>query len=124
MRNHHRRPLLHQLVERRLHERLRCRIERRCGLIEDEDRRILADRACDGDALLLSAADARAALARSALVPLRQPSNELVGEGGARRPLDGNVRGVRHAISNILADRQIEEYRLLLDEADLRAEPA
>src|SRR5438105_9282799 len=45
----------HQRVEGRLHLALGFRVERRGGLVEDEHRRVLEQRARDGEALALAA---------------------------------------------------------------------
>src|SRR5436189_3311693 len=58
-----RRAAAHQVVERLLHEPLGLRVE--CGrrLVEDQDRRILEQRARDREALALAAGEQHAALA-------------------------------------------------------------
>ena len=48
------------------------RVDRRRRLVEDQDRRVLEERARDGDALALAAGELRAALAELGLVALRQ----------------------------------------------------
>ena len=63
---------LHQAVERVLHGALALRVERRGRLVEEQDRRVLEDRAGDGDALALAAGQRHAALADLGVVALRQ----------------------------------------------------
>ena len=69
---------LHEPLERLLHEQLRLRIERARGLIQQEDRRILEDRARQRDALALTARQPRAALAEERVVALRELAQESV----------------------------------------------
>ena len=63
VRNHDRRPALHEVVQRDLHLALRFRIERRRRFVEDQYRRILEDRSGDGDALTLPSRQPRTPLA-------------------------------------------------------------
>jgi hypothetical protein len=53
----------HQGVERGLHRAFGFVVERRRGLVQDQDRRILVDRARDRHALALAAGQAHAVLA-------------------------------------------------------------
>src|SRR5262249_60862949 len=55
MRHHQRRAIDHEALERLLHEPFRLRVEGRGGLVEDQDGRVLEDRAGDGQALALPA---------------------------------------------------------------------
>ena len=63
VRDDDRRAPAHQLFERRLDQPLRLGVERRGRLVEDQDRRVLEDRARDRDALPLAARQPDAALA-------------------------------------------------------------
>ncbi len=54
---------LHQALQRLLHQALALAVERGGGLIEQQDARVFEDRAGDGDALALPAAELDAALA-------------------------------------------------------------
>src|SRR5215470_4150083 len=63
MRDHEGGAALHHLVERDLHEPLGRRVERTRGLVENEDRRVLQQRARDRQALALAAGKRAAALA-------------------------------------------------------------
>ena len=71
MRDHQRRAALHQFGERRLHQRLVAGVERRGRLVEQQHRRVLEDRAGDGEALALAARQRHAALAEHGVVALR-----------------------------------------------------
>ena len=63
VRDHDRGASAHQRIERGLHLALRFRVERRGRLVEDQQRRVLEERARDGDALALAARQAHAVLA-------------------------------------------------------------
>src|SRR3954468_4877736 len=53
----------HQRLERRLHLALRLGVERRSRLVQDQYRRVLEERARDGEALALSTRQAQAVFA-------------------------------------------------------------
>ena len=95
VRDDDRRALRHELFERLLHEQLALRVERARRLVEQQDRRILENRARDRDALPLPARQPRAALAEERVVALRQRAQELVRFGGTRRGFDLGIAGVR-----------------------------
>ena len=59
--------------ERLLDRRLDLRIERRGGLVEDQDRRVLQDHPGDGDPLALAAGELDAALADVGVVAAPAP---------------------------------------------------
>ena len=63
---------LHQFLQRGLHQGFAFGIERRRGLVEQQQRRIAQDRAGDRDALALAARQRNAALADLGLKALRQ----------------------------------------------------
>src|SRR5262245_32646924 len=63
MRDHDRRSSLAQVLDRALNLPLGFRIERSGRLVEQDDRRVLEQSACDGDALALAAGDLQAVLA-------------------------------------------------------------
>ena len=72
MGDHERRAADHQPVERVEDDRFGLRVDRRGRLVEDQDRRVLEERARDRDPLPLAAGQLRAALAEQRVVPLRQ----------------------------------------------------
>ena len=57
-----------RLRERLLHQPLGLGVERRGGLVQDQDRRVLQDRAGDRDPLALAAGEPAAALADHGVV--------------------------------------------------------
>jgi hypothetical protein len=64
VRDHDRRPALHQVRDGLLHDLLGLGVERGGGLVEDQDLRVAQHRARDGDALALAAGELPAELAR------------------------------------------------------------
>ena len=76
------------LVEARLDLALGLGVERRGGLVEDQDARLLEDDAGDGDALLLAARQLEPALADHAVVAVGQRRDEIVDARVPRRLLD------------------------------------
>ena len=67
-----RRPALSEALERVLHGPLGLRVERRRGLVKNEDGRVAENRPRDREALLLAAGEAVAALTDNGVVTLRQ----------------------------------------------------
>ena len=61
------------------------RVDRRGGVVEDQDARVGEDRAGDREALALAAGDGQAALADARVVAVREPLDEVVRLGAARR---------------------------------------
>jgi hypothetical protein len=75
--DHDRGAAAHQRVERGLDLALRFGIERRGRLVEDQQRRVLEERARDGDPLALPARHARAVLADHRVEALRHRADEV-----------------------------------------------
>ena len=101
------------------HEPLGLGVERRGRLVEDQDRRVADHRPRDADALALAAGERIAALADHRVVAVRHPRDELVGVGELGRGDDLLLGRVGAPIGDVLADRAVEEHRLLQHEADL-----
>src|SRR5437899_9918140 len=85
MRDHQRRAVLLETIEGGADGRLADRVQVRGGLVEDQDRRVLQERARDREALPLAARQPRAALAHDAVEPPPQRRDEL----RERRAVDG-----------------------------------
>ena len=122
MRHDEDRPSAHEAREGVLDHGLVLRIDRRERLVQQQDRRIPQERAGNGDALALAAGEADAALADDGVVALRQAGNETVGVG---RPCGGfhfGVARVRLAEADVLRRRAVEQVRVLVDDAEARAE--
>jgi hypothetical protein len=90
VRDDERRAVLRDFRELRLDRFLGVRIERGRRLVEDEDRRVLEERARDRHALLLAAGELEAALAHRALPLHRQALDEFRDVRDARRALDSS----------------------------------
>lgn len=77
-------------------------VERARGLVQNEDARVAQEHARDGDALLLTAGQPRAALAHERVVAVGQRADELVDVGLARRFLDFGLGGAGAAVGDVL----------------------
>lgn len=119
MGDNNRRAVLHQAVERTLHQLLAFRIEGTCRLIEQQYFGVAQNGARNGDALALSARQAHAFLTQKSSEAVRLPVEKF----GRRRRFgcraDLIVRGVGPAVANILPRIGGKDYRLLGHHADL-----
>ena len=86
------------------------------GLVEDQDRRVAQDRPRDRNALLLATGEAVAALPHDRVVAIRKSCDYLVDAGRLRRLLEFLVGRVRLCEAQVLADRGVEQIRLLRDD--------
>ena len=119
-----RRPVLHQPVDRLLHDVLRFGVERGGRLVEQQHLGVDEQRTRDRDALLLPARELHAALADHRVVAFRETADEVVSVGGRRGGGDGLVALDLAAVGDVGADRRGEEHGLLRDEGDLPPPPA
>ncbi len=111
-----------QVGKRDLHQRLAFRVERRSGFIKNENGRVLEQRPGNGDALALSSGEAEALFADHRIVLFGKPLDEVVSQrrlGGRDHPAQ---RDIRLAIGDVVADRIVEENRLLGYVANLGTE--
>ncbi len=111
------------VVERVADQALALGVERAGGLVEDQDARVLEQRARDRHPLLLAAGELHPALAHQRVVALREPGDELVRVGGLGGGEDLLLAGVGPGVADVVGDRVGEEHRLLGDGADLLAQP-
>src|SRR5690606_578351 len=88
MRDNERGATLRRAVECRLHGPLAHGVESARGLVEQQHGRILEQHARDRDALLLTAAEAIAALANDRLVAILEARDRVVNVGGPARLLE------------------------------------
>ena len=96
-----------------VHQRLAFRIERAGGLIQDQDARILDQRAGNRQALLLAAGEVGRAFLDIGLIAIRHPLDEFLGTGqsrGAHHILD---RQAGTTGDDIVADRAAEQEVIL-----------
>jgi hypothetical protein len=115
VRDHDRRPVRHQRPERVLDQRFALGIERTGGLVEDQDRRVLQDRARDRDALALAAGELDAALPDQGVVALGQELDELGRVGEPRGAAHLGVAGLRPREADVVRDRTVEHRGILRD---------
>ena len=81
----------------------------RCGrFVEQDDRRILDQRACNRDALALAAGELHAVLADLSVVALREAHDEIVRMRGFRGGDDLCLAGAQLAERDVLADGAAE----------------
>ena len=109
-------PALHEPIEGFLNHGLALGIHRRQRLVQDQDRRIPQERACNGNPLSLPPGQAHAALTDDRVVPLRQPCDEFVGIGVASGRVELLLRRVRLAHTEVLGHRAVKEVGVLAHE--------
>src|SRR5437660_2914100 len=102
---HERRAALHQRLERVLHQTLRFRIKRTCRLIENQNRRVLQQRASDRDSLSLTSRELHPSLADDCVVPIREFSDEFMRVSRSSDGLYFFITRIQLPISDVLANR-------------------
>src|SRR5882762_10884262 len=113
---------LHEAFERLHHQPLRLGVERRSGLVEDEDGRVADDRARDADALPLATGERLASFAQQGVVTLGHPDDEPVRVRELCGLDDLFVARLGPAVSDVLPHRGAKQDGLLQHESDLRAQ--
>src|SRR5207244_3647858 len=88
-------------------------VERRGGLVENQNGRVLDDRPRDAQALALAAREAAARFGDLRVVAFRQMRDELVRVRRARRFLDLLPSRVEATVSQVVGNRALEKHRLL-----------
>lgn len=83
MRNRDHSPALSRSFKSRLHEPLAVRVERACGLVEQEDPRVANECASNADTLPLSTRERHAVRADVSVVALGQRGHKVVNRGVA-----------------------------------------
>jgi hypothetical protein len=94
----------------------------RGGLVEDQDRRVLQQRARDGHALLLATTELQASLAHHGVVALGRAGDEVVDVRGTRRRFHLGARGAGSAVGDVVFHRVVEQHGVLRHDADGRAQ--
>ena len=113
-----------QAVQRLLDLLLGLGVHRAGRLVEDEDARVVQDRA--GDAIRWRSPPERrlAALADHRVVAVGEADDEVVGVGGRARR-DHLVAGrLGVAVADVVGDGAVEQVRLLEHDPDLPPEPS
>src|SRR5882724_7177219 len=118
VRDHDRRRALDDAIDGSVHQALRFAVERARGLVQDQDRRVRDDRAGDRHALALAAREAGPAVAHRRVVPIGQRHNEVVGIRDPRGTDDVLLRHLVAPVRDVVADRRVEQERLLRDHAE------
>ena len=119
VRDDHRRPALHQPVERLDDRALRCGIEAGCRLVENEDRRVADDGTGNGNPPPLAPRQRHSALADHRAVPVRHVDDEVVRVRELGGPDRVFGRRIGAAIGDVFPDGAAEQQRILQHEADL-----
>ena len=113
---------MHQLCQRRHHQRLCFGVQRRRGLVEDQQPRVLQQRARNRNALALATRQFGAALAEQGVVARWQFGDEAVGVRGDRGGHDLFPAGVGPAIGDVVGHAQRQDERVLQHRRDLAAQ--
>ena len=95
-----------------------ARVERRGGFVEDQDGRILEQRAGDGDALFFTAREFQAAFANTRFVAVGQATDEVGELGGGRGGVDQAVGGLGATVLDVVAQAVVEKHGVLRHDAD------
>src|SRR3989441_3198604 len=109
---------LDHAVDRPMHQALRLAVERARGFVQDQDRGVRDDRAGDRDALALAAREANSPIADHRVVPIGQRHDEVVRVRDLRGVEDVCLRDLVPAVCDVLADRRVEQERLLRNDAE------
>lgn len=126
-------PVLRCLVEGFLNDTLRMGVKCTCRLVEQQNSRLGDDASRDSHTLLLTTREKTATLADAGVIALWQVFYEFIGKGRLCGGLDacelllGGVRlpgGADETMADVVVDGSVEEDGLLLNEADVGAEPA
>ena len=98
-------------------------VERAGRLVEHQDRRVLEQGAGDRDALLLAARQLEPALADHRFIAVRQARSmkSSIAAPRAAASISSWPRAVA-AVGDVVADRVVEQHRVLRDDADRRAQ--
>ena len=86
--------------------------------VQQQDWRVLQQRACDPDALLFSAGQLQATFTNTGVILFGQGHDEVVDLGIPRSLDDLVMRGKFAPIGDVVIDRIIEQHRVLGDHAD------
>src|SRR6516225_969751 len=110
-----------ELVEGLLNLSFGLRVDRRGGLVENQNPRVNEQRAGDRDSLALAARKCLPALADDRIVAVGKLQNEFMSTGRAGGSDDLFARRMGPAVGDILGDRAVKEERILQDDADVLA---
>src|ERR1700743_1197013 len=97
-------------------------IEARCSLVQQQNARVFEQRASDGDALALTAAQANAALADDGLILVGQIEDELMRIGGFGSLSHLCFGRIEPPVNAVLVDRAAKQQCFLRHNGDLLAQ--
>ena len=117
--NHKAGATLHQVIQRILNEHFGLNIYGAGRIVQDQDARVEQQGPCNGDPLLLPAAQGRAALADRRSISFREADNEVMGGSGPCGADHLFVRSIWPAEGDVVPDAPCEEIGFLQDDADL-----
>ena len=117
-----RRRVTRQLADRANDIALLCGVETGGRLVEDQDRRLANERACERDPLPLASGKRASPLAQHRVVAVGQLVEELVDTRRRSRRAHLLVARVGTPVANVLGDREPEQDRFLPHDRDLRAQ--
>ena len=116
--------MMHQFLQRRLHQRFALGVERRCRLVEQQQRRVAQDRTCNGDTLALPSRQRHAAFAELRLESTGQAADEFGGVSKLGGTLDLGVIGIGPAEADVFARGRGEHHGILGHQRDTRTQLA
>ena len=111
-----------QPAERGEHDLLGNGVEGGRRLVEDENRRVLDDRARDAQSLAFAAGQAAAGLGDFRIVAFGEMRDEFVRVRGPRGLLDLLGRRIQPSVTEVLGDRPLKQDRVLQHDRDLLAQ--
>ena len=122
MRNHQRGPIARYALKRILNFLLSMAVERGRRLIKHQNGRSLQNSARDGDTLLFPARQLEPAFPDFRFVAFRRNTDQRIDLREPRRFLHFGVCCLPAAISDVVADRVVEQHRVLRDHPDRLAQ--
>src|SRR5262245_10174738 len=122
--DHYCRSPLAQMLDRALNLPLGFGIERGSGLVEEDDRRVLEQRACDCDALALAAGELQPMFSYGRVVSARERHDEIMRVSGLGGGNDLGFGGAQASERDVLAHRTAEQENILPDIGNLAAQRA
>ena len=119
MRDHKARAPAHERVHSTTDGELGARVHARRRLVQDENRRVVEQHACDGQQLTLALADALGIVGHARVVALRHGAHKEVDPRGTSGRHDLIVRRLGAAVGDVLGNRAVEQPGVLQHHAKL-----
>src|SRR5215207_5103010 len=94
-------------------------VERAGRFIEDQNRCVLQECACDGETLSLATRQGHASLAEYGVKSKRKLCDEFIRAGGSRGSDELSFRRVGSAVENVVAHAGAKQDGVLRDERDI-----